>query len=130
MARANATATQQQPTLSLRQPVAPRSRSGFISIPKREERNGQAMQPQEQQTQPLTKSGYPDRRFKGQRDLPPQEEGIPYRPASKGEVINGIHYDMNGRPDLRYKENRGLTEEDIARLQLEYLQMKAGGGRR
>jgi hypothetical protein len=60
---------------------------------------------------PLTKSGYPDRRFLGARHLPPpQEQEI--RRARTGGEIDGMHITVTGKPDRRFKENRSLSEEE------------------
>lgn len=67
----------------------------------------------EQQAERLTKAGYPDRRFKGQRDLPPPEEINPeFRRARVGGTVGNIHVTMTGKPDLRFKENRSVSPEE------------------
>jgi hypothetical protein len=75
----------------------------------------------------LTKNGQPDRRFKGQRDLP-QEEVIntQYRKASVGGVLGGRHVTLSGAPDRRFKENRSLNEDDIEIAKAEALLEKHG----
>lgn len=63
---------------------------------------------------PRTKSGSPDRRYKGQRDLPDQEvQNLGYTRANVGEVTDeGIHLTLDGKPDRRFKENRAMSEEE------------------
>jgi hypothetical protein len=76
--------------------------------------------------QPLTKSGYPDRRYKGQRDLPPQEETTQFTRARQGGMQGNIHVTMDGKPDRRFKENRNLSEEEATRAWLEQMNEKYG----
>lgn len=62
---------------------------------------------------PLTKTGYPDRRFLGARHLPaPEEQNPEYRRARTGGEVDGVHITMTGKPDRRFKENRALSEEE------------------
>ncbi len=61
----------------------------------------------------FTKTGKPDRRFKGQRDLPDEEVINPgYRRANVGQVIDDVHLTMDGTPDRRFKENRNISDQD------------------
>lgn len=63
-----------------------------------------------------TKLGTPDRRFKGQRDLPPEEVDINpnyVRPTAGGTLPDGTHITRFGKPDLRFKENRAKDEETV-----------------
>ncbi len=81
------------------------------------------------QEAPLTKSGYPDRRFKGQRDLPPPEEENPdFRRARTGGTIGDMHVTIEGKPDRRFKENRSLSDEEVIRRWLDNLNEQFGGG--
>lgn len=65
---------------------------------------------------PLTKSGFPDRRFKGYRDAPPPDVANPeYRRARVGGVMGDTHVTIDGKPDRRFKENRSLSEEEAMR---------------
>lgn len=73
-------------------------------------------EPQPQPQQPLTKAGYPDRRFRGQRDLPPPEETRPeFRRARTGPIVGDTHLTIDGKPDRRFKENRNMTDEEVMR---------------
>jgi len=67
------------------------------------------------QEAPLTKTGRPDRRFKGQRDAPLNEIINPryIKPKTGGLLKDGTHITLGGRPDRRFKENRGKSEEQI-----------------
>jgi len=69
----------------------------------------------------VTKSGVPDRRFKGQRDLPPAQFQHTYRQPQQGGVQGGIHVTLEGKPDRRFKENRNLDEEEVMRKYAENL---------
>lgn len=63
----------------------------------------------------LTKLGKPDRRFKGQRDIP-EEQIINQkyvRPKTGGTLKDGTHITITGKPDRRFRENRGKPEEQI-----------------
>lgn len=75
---------------------------------------------------PTTKSGYPDRRYRGQRDLPPppQEEGG--TKARTGGVVGDIHVTIDGKPDRRFKENRHLSEEEVMSQWLETMNERYG----
>jgi hypothetical protein len=91
-----------------------------------EEEVGRGM-PANQGQGPLTKSGYPDRRFKGQRDLPPPEEENPeFRRARTGGTIGDVHVTIDGKPDRRFKENRGLSDEEVMSQWLEQLNERYG----
>lgn len=79
--------------------------------------------------QPTTKTGYPDRRFKGQRDLPPPQEEATTPRARTGGVLGNQHVTIDGKPDRRFKENRALSEEEAHRQWVENLQSQLGGGR-
>lgn len=76
----------------------------------------------EESSNHLTKNNLPDRRFKGQRDLPLHEVQNPhYRRPSRGSVDEvGIHRTVDGKPDRRFQENRHLTEEDAEVQRAEY----------
>ena len=76
---------------------------------------------------PLTKSGYPDRRYKGQRDLPPPEmEEDRLQRARTGGMIGDIPVTIEGKPDRRFKENRGLSEEELMAKWAEQVQARFG----
>ncbi len=76
---------------------------------------------------PLTKNGKPDRRFKGQRDLPEEEVINPfYRRAAAGMVLEGVHVTSDGTPDRRYKENRHITDEEAEIRKAELILSKYG----
>lgn len=63
-----------------------------------------------------TKLGTLDRRFKGQRDLPPEEVNINpnyVHPTSAETLPDGTHITRFGKPDLRFKENRSKDEETV-----------------
>ncbi len=75
----------------------------------------------------LTRNGQPDRRFKGQRDLPQEEVINPqYRKANVGGVIAGRHVTLDGSPDRRFKENRSLNDDDVEIAKAEALLEKHG----
>lgn len=77
--------------------------------------------------QPLTKGGFPDRRYKGQRDLPPPEDPNPnFQRARTGGVVDDMHVTIDGKPDRRFKENRGLSEEEANQLWLDQLNKRYG----
>ncbi len=76
----------------------------------------------------LTKSGKPDRRFKGQRELPEEEVVNPhYRRANIGTVIDGVHLTTQGAPDRRFKENRNISDEDAEVLKAQLILAKYQG---
>jgi hypothetical protein len=76
---------------------------------------------------PLTKSGYPDRRFKGQRDLPPPEESnADFQRARTGGMIGQMHVTIEGKPDRRFKENRGLSDEEVMARWADEVQARFG----
>ncbi len=76
---------------------------------------------------PVTKSGYPDRRYKGQRDLPPPEEqSSDFQRARTGGVIGNMHVTIEGKPDRRFKENRGLSDEEVMARWAEQVQERFG----
>lgn len=79
--------------------------------------------------QPVTKNGYPDRRFKGQRDLPPPEDRQDFTRARQGGVIGDTHVTIDGKPDRRFKENRSLSEDEAHRQWVQNLQQQLGNGR-
>ena len=84
-------------------------------------------QNEEMPDRPMTKSGYPDRRYKGQRDLPPPEDANPnYQRARSGGVVGDIHVTIDGKPDRRFKENRALSEDEANQLWLDQLNKKYG----
>lgn len=108
-------------------------RSGFqpaariVPPREREQEEEDEVQPRGNGQGPLTKSGYPDRRFKGQRDLPPPvEENPDFRRARSGGVIGDMHVTIDGKPDRRFKENRGLSDEEVMSQWLEQLNEKFG----
>jgi hypothetical protein len=70
---------------------------------------------QSAQETPLTKTGRPDRRFRGQRDVPLEEVINPHyiRPKTGGTLKDGTHITMSGKPDRRFKENRSKPEEQV-----------------
>ena len=72
---------------------------------------------------PISKDGTPDRRYKGQRDLPDDIPNEGYTPAQTGGVVGNTHITKDMKPDRRFSENRGLTEEEArveaARIVLE-----------
>lgn len=63
---------------------------------------------------PRTKTGAPDRRYKGQRDLPDMEVQNPgYTRAQVGGVTDdGMHLTLSGKPDRRFKENRSISDDE------------------
>ena len=74
----------------------------------------------------LTRSGKPDRRYMGQRDLPPDEVANDYAHATSGFVDeNGIHRTNDGAPDVRFKENRALSPEQTRISQAEWVLAQA-----
>lgn len=80
---------------------------------------------------PTTRSGYPDRRFKGQRDLPPPQEAEQRdQRARTGGTVGDVHVTINGKPDKRFKENRGLSEEEVMAQWVDALAEKFGRNRR
>lgn len=92
-----------------------------------EEQPRRGMPSNQNQEVPLTKSGYPDRRFKGQRDLPPQQDENPdFRRARTGGTIGDVHVTIDGKPDRRFKENRGLSDEEVMSQWLDQLNEKFG----
>lgn len=76
----------------------------------------------------LTKSGKPDRRFKGQRELPEEEVANPYyRRANIGTVVDGVHLTTQGAPDRRFKENRNISDEEAEVLKAQLILAKYQG---
>jgi len=76
---------------------------------------------------PLTKSGYPDRRYRGQRDLPPPEmEEERVQRARTGGKIGDVPVTIEGKPDRRFKENRALSEEELMAKWAEQVQERFG----
>lgn len=71
----------------------------------------------------FTKNGAPDRRYKGQRDLPEEEvRNVHYTHPAAGSVDEkGIHRTSDGKPDRRYLENRALTARQALVAQAKYL---------
>lgn len=63
---------------------------------------------------PRTKSGAPDRRYKGQRDLPDQEVQNPGYTKARvgGQAEDGVHLTVSGKPDRRFKENRSMSDTE------------------
>lgn len=91
------------------------------------ESGGQALTSHDE-AEPLTKSGYPDRRFKGHREDPTPDVANPeYRRARVGGVVGDMHVTVDGtKPDRRFKENRGLSEEDAMKTYAERLAEEFG----
>lgn len=118
------------------QPPAPGSRRGVFDQqqPQEEQQVEIINQPPPRFSQmpegaagPLTKSGYPDRRFRGQRDLPPQEEQNPdFHRARTGGMIGEMHVTVDGKPDRRFKENRGLSDEEVMARWADEVQARFG----
>ena len=81
-------------------------------------------------TQPTTKSGFPDRRFKGQRDLPPPTPEEVVGRARTGGTIGDVHVTIDGKPDRRFKENRSLSDEEVMAQWADAVQEKFGRKRR
>ena len=74
----------------------------------------------------LTRNGAPDRRYKGQRDLPEEAVKNPYYThAAVGGIVGDTHVTRDGAPDRRFKKNRALSEEEarIERFKLEAHQL-------
>ena len=69
----------------------------------------------------LTKTGAIDRRYTGFRDAPPEEVVNPnYTQPSRGEVDEqGRHWNLDNSPDRRWKEWRGISEEEAQQLMAE-----------
>lgn len=84
--------------------------------------------PQRAPTNRMTKTGKPDRRFKGQRDLPDEEVINPdYRRASVGETDDqGNHFTMDGKPDRRFIENRTISDDDAEIMMAEHILARRG----
>jgi hypothetical protein len=78
---------------------------------------------------PISKDGTPDRRYKGQRDLPDELPNPDYTKASTGDVIEGIHITKDGKPDRRFMENRALDEEEARIKQAELILAQSRGDR-
>jgi len=76
----------------------------------------------------VTRTGAPDRRFKGQRDLPPVQKQYNYRQPRQGGVHGGVHVTVEGKPDRRFRENRNLDEEEVMRKYAENLAEQFGIG--
>jgi hypothetical protein len=63
---------------------------------------------------PITRNGFPDRRFLGARHLPPPEvQDQENRRARVGGEIDGVHITLTGKPDRRFKENRALSDDEV-----------------
>lgn len=76
---------------------------------------------------PLTKSGFPDRRYKGFRDAPLPEHANPeYRRARTGGTVGDTHVTIDGRPDRRFKENRSLSDDEVMKQFAEKLALEYG----
>lgn len=82
--------------------------------------------PQRPPSNRLTKTGKPDRRFKGQRDLPDEEVINPdYRRASVGGTDEqGNHLTIDGKPDRRFIENRTISDEEAEIRMAEHILAK------
>lgn len=91
-----------------------------------EGRQSQAPQGGDWRTQPLTKSGHPDRRYRGQRDLPPPEANQGFTRARQGGMAGDIHVTIDGKPDRRFKENRNMSEEEATRVWLQQMNERYG----
>lgn len=70
----------------------------------------------------FTKNGVPDRRYKGQRDLPEAEvRNLDYtHPTVGSQDEEGIHRTKDGKPDRRFLENRAMSDEEAKVKQAEY----------
>lgn len=80
----------------------------------------------------LTRFGTPDRRFKGQRDLPPPNliNNPNYRRARRGGALaDGTPITLSGAPDRRFKENRGKSDEQIRAEWADQVYATWGSGR-
>lgn len=74
----------------------------------------------------LTRTGKPDRRYLGQRDLPPEIVESDYTHPSTGFIDSeGRHRTQDGAPDIRFKENRMLTAEQVRLMQAQYVLAQA-----
>lgn len=77
----------------------------------------------------FTKNGKPDRRYKGQRDLPDEQVINPgYRRASTAHVVQGVHVTKDGSPDRRYKENRTISDEEAEVMKARLILKRHGAG--
>jgi hypothetical protein len=94
------------------------------------DRDRETLRPDDAEVAHLTKTGKPDRRFKGQREIPDEEiiDNPNYvQPTTAIVDEEGIHVSpKTGKPDLRFKENRGLTEEEVNRKWAEKLAKEYG----
>lgn len=85
--------------------------------------------------QHFTRNGFPDRRYRGQRDIPEESVTNPnYTKQSQGmEDASGTHRTINGKPDRRFLENRAMSETEAqieqARLFLEQHQKDQANAR-
>lgn len=80
--------------------------------------------------QQLTRLGLPDRRFKGQRHLEPQEVVNPdYRQPRQGGMERDHHVTLDGKPDRRFKENRAMSDEEVMEQWAETIIARHGPGR-
>lgn len=79
----------------------------------------------------MTKNGTPDRRYKGQRDLPESEVVNPdYRHATTASVVTeGFHATKAGKPDRRFLENRALSEDEAEVMMAEHILNSKGKDR-
>lgn len=114
---------QVQPTLRLRDPEPPtQSRSLDRQEASDETDDNEFVQYGSADTDHLTKMGMPDRRFKGQRDLPEESVINPAyrRPAQPFQDEEGIHRTRDGKPDRRFLENRAMPEDEAKVRQAEY----------
>jgi len=70
---------------------------------------------QAKRSQHLTKFGKKDRRFLGQRDIPPEETVVNpnYVHPKTGGVIGETHITQLGKPDMRFRENRNRPQEEV-----------------
>ena len=93
---------------------------------RREEEDDQEAEIIDRTQGPITKSGYPDRRFKGQRDLPPPPEEERGVRARTGGVLGDMPVTIDGKPDRRFKANRALSEEELNARWLEEMNARYG----
>lgn len=69
----------------------------------------------------LTKQGTPDRRFKGNRELPPPPEFPTANRMGPFQDENGRIITKDGKPDRRFKGQRDISDTEAAILQAEYV---------
>lgn len=69
----------------------------------------------------LTKLGTPDRRFKGNRELPPPPQYQTARRMGPFQDENGRIITKDGKPDRRFKGQRDISDQEAAVLQAEFV---------